>query len=99
MYVHKSCDDINYLIIIIVYIILSIIVPYYVYHEFLENGALRDFLLKHFQPQWQQGKQCQDNEISEKQSTLIKFAKDVANGIEFLHINKVNYNFHLESII
>ena len=73
-----------------VIIALSIVsAPYCVYQEFLENGTLQDVLV-------QTNQTHQDNRYNSNGgkaayvSNLIGFARDISNGLEFLHANNVS---------
>lgn len=63
--------------------------PYFIYQELLENGTLRDTLLNigdaHGHLLNHDGKNGELNTIAH----LVSFAKGVASGLEYIHMNKV----------
>lgn len=82
--------------------ILTFSAPYCLYQEFLENGSLQDILLQTARAYQSEHKDDGDERIY--LSHLIDFAKDIANGLEFLHSNKVSetvlqYDITLSAIL
>ncbi|KAJ8018996.1 Fibroblast growth factor receptor 2 [Holothuria leucospilota] len=66
-------------------------VPYYVYQEFVENGNLRDSLLRNFQ-ETGDNQQCNDKqEQRDSMQLLTQYSIQVADGMSFLAENKVLY--------
>lgn len=65
-------------------------VPYFIYQEFLESGTLRDVLMR-IQESLQYP--SKDNRELNICSHLVGFSKDIVNGVQFLHSNKVIKKF------
>ncbi|XP_071831396.1 uncharacterized protein [Apostichopus japonicus] len=63
--------------------------PYYIYQELLEDGTLREILMRIGNSQHHLQNPSNGKEELTNAACLVGFARDVASGLEFLHINKL----------
>ncbi|PIK58962.1 hypothetical protein BSL78_04129 [Apostichopus japonicus] len=63
--------------------------PYYIYQELLEYGTLREILMRIGNSQHHLQNPSNGKEELTNAACLVGFARDVASGLEFLHINKL----------
>ncbi|XP_071831318.1 uncharacterized protein [Apostichopus japonicus] len=64
-------------------------VPHFTYHEYVENVTLRDILLQNGNPPNDSLYSSTDKRDSVKLPHLIGFGRDIADGLAFLHTNKL----------
>ncbi|PIK36109.1 putative tyrosine kinase receptor Cad96Ca, partial [Apostichopus japonicus] len=64
-------------------------VPHFTYHEYVENVTLRDILLQNGNPPIDSLYSSTDKRESVKLPHLIGFGRDIADGLAFLHKNKL----------
>ncbi|PIK49527.1 putative fibroblast growth factor receptor-like 1-like [Apostichopus japonicus] len=67
-------------------------IPFYVYLEYMENGTLRNFMLRNYQ-QKRDSESISDSQqrvsSEEQKLNLVRFSVDVVEGMSYLFVNKV----------
>ncbi|XP_071853302.1 uncharacterized protein [Apostichopus japonicus] len=74
--------------------VICVRVPFYVYLEYMENGTLRNFMLRNYQQKRDSENisNSQQRVSSEEQKlNLVRFSVDVVEGMSYLFVNKFRH--------